>query len=221
MITLTDSSTRTLNDSQPEYKSVVERIKQLNWPELSSSDLTSVWYLSWVAAVEFAEALRIALDIYPQHRGLTLMARGELKTKNLRLEDFLQAGDHYEFLEHFLKKYGVVERIDQSLVEHGERYLQACRKLSGYDRAMTVFSRELELSGIFERILEAPDWSAPGLYAFRHYLARHIQFDSSAGGHHDLTSDFPVDDRVLPFYQARLESFRLIPTLFSRADALA
>jgi hypothetical protein len=204
-------------DDQDSYKEIVQQIKHLNWCGLDTIGLTKVWYLSWIAAVEFAEALRITLDLYPNHRGLAKMARGELKTRNLRLEDYLQAGDHHEFLEHFLNKQGVINRIDEALVNHGVRYMNACRELSDTDRAMTVFSRELELAGIFERILEAPDWSAPGLYAFRHYLSRHIVFDSSVGGHHELTSDFPVDDRVKPFYQARLDSFRLIPILFEKA----
>lgn len=209
------------NCNQLKHKQVVERIKQLNWSKLDKDELTKVWYLSWVAAVEFSEALRIALELYPDHQGLKKMARGELKTKNLSLEDYRHAGDHHEFLAHFLKKHGVMDEMDKTLVHRGNEYLNACQQLPATDRAMTVFSRELELSGIFERILDAPDWSAPGLYAFHHYLTRHIQFDSGAGGHHELTRDFPVDDRVLPFYVARLESFRLIPTLFEKLGLLA
>ena len=216
MTTLTENSVPMMSD-QPDYKLVVEQIKHLNWSNLDTSELTKVWYLSWVAAVEFAEALRIALDLYPDHRGLAKMARGELNTKNLFLDDYHQAGDHHEFLEHFLKKHDVINQMDETLVQQGVEYLNACRNLSSADRAMTVFSRELELSGIYARILDAPDWSAPGLYAFRHYLVKHIQFDSGTGGHHDLTSDFPVDDHVLPFYEARLESFRLVPALFATA----
>src|SRR5947209_2147893 len=120
--------TFTAHATQPAYKLVVEQIKQLDWGVLNSADLTKVWYLSWVAAVEFAEALRIALELYPHHRGLTLMARGELKTRNLRLDDYVEAGDHHEFLEHFLRKHGVFGQIDGAMVEHGVRYLDACRK---------------------------------------------------------------------------------------------
>ncbi len=198
----------------PKSKEVVRQIKALNWENLSSDELVVVWYLSYVAAVEFAEALRLALRLYPDNPGLKAMAYGELKTRNLSLDDFRAAGDHHEFLAHFLAKHDVTEQMERQLGEHAAAYLAACRSLSDDVRAMTVFSREEELSGIFARILQAGDWSAPGLYAFRHYLSRHIVFDSGEGGHYDLVSDFPVDDQVLPFYEARLKTFKLVPSLW-------
>lgn len=65
------------------YPGWVARIKGLNWDSLEGDDLQVAWYLHWVAAVEFGEALRIALRLYPDHEGLREMAHGELKTKNL------------------------------------------------------------------------------------------------------------------------------------------
>lgn len=206
------ANTETVN--APKSKEVVGKIKALNWENLSRDELVVVWYLSYVAAVEFAEALRIALRLYPDHPGLKAMAYGELKTRNLALEDFRSPGDHHEFLAHFLAKHDVTAKMERELGEHAARYMAVCRSLSDEVRAMTVFSREEELSGIFARMLQASDWSAPGLYAFRHYLSRHIVFDSGTGGHHDLISSFPVDDQVLPFYEARLETFKLVPSLW-------
>jgi hypothetical protein len=196
-----------------KYKDWVRRIRMLPFDKLTSEELQGVWYLSWVAAVEFAEALRLSQDLYPDHIGLQTMILGELETANLALDEFQQPADHHQFLEFFLRKHGVMETEGAKLGEHAERYLAACRALDPHTRAMTIFSREEELSGIFGRILDAPDWSAEGLYAFRHYLTNHIVLDSSEGGHHDLVSDFEVDDRVEPFYRARFESFRLIPAL--------
>lgn len=197
------------------YKSVVRRIRLLNWENLNGEELQMVMYLSWVAAVEFAEALRLAQALYPEHHGLQQMAHGELKTKNLQLDDFTAAGDHHEFLRHFLLKHGIIEMLEPRLGPHAAVYLDACRALRPEIRAMTVFSREEELSGIFVGMLDAKDWSAPGLDAFNHYLSRHIAFDSSQGGHHDLISNFEVDENVLPFYEARLETFRLVSSLWS------
>ncbi|MDR3440146.1 hypothetical protein [Telmatospirillum sp.] len=201
------------------HKAVVREIKGLNWENLDGDDLQVVMYLSYIAAVEFAEALRLALDLYPSHEGLLEMAHGELKTKNLLLDDYRDAGDHHEFLAHFLEKHDLTEPMRQRLGRHADAYLAACRSLDENVRAMTVFSREEELSGIFARMLDAEDWSYPGLYAFRHYLSRHITFDSGEGGHHDLVSSFPIDDRVYPFYAARLETFRLVPHLFELTPA--
>jgi hypothetical protein len=106
-----------------------------------------------------------------------------------------------------------MEKMNAKYGAHAEKYLAACRALDPETRAMTVFSREEELAGIFARFLDAEDWSGEGVYAFKHYLSTHIVLDSSEGGHHDMISDFPVDDSVLPFYEARLETFRLLPTL--------
>lgn len=212
------SSAAQLQPSAKTYKTTVAKIRDLPWHRLNGDELQAVMYLSWVAAVEFGEALRITLKLYPTHAGLREMAHGELKTKNLLLEDFVQAGDHHEFLGHFLRKDGLMERMEARYGELAERYLAECRSLSEADRAMTVFSREDELSGIFAEILKAPDWTAPNVYAFQHYLSRHISFDTGEGGHHDLTSDFHVDERVAPFYAARLETFRLIPGLWRTED---
>ena len=209
-------SATTLQKTPILYKTTVSTIRDLNWSQLNGDELSLVMYLSWVAAVEFAEALRISLRLYPNHAGLREMAHGELKTKNLLLEDFVEAGDHHEFLGHFLRKHGLMEKMESSFGALAQDYLAACRRLPEDIRAMTVFSREDELSGIFIKILTAPDWSGTGLYAFQHYLSRHITFDTGDGGHHDLTKDFPIDERVAPFYEARLDTFRLIPNLWAK-----
>lgn len=203
-----------------EYKNVVSDIRSLPFEHMTSHELTQVWYLSWVAAVEFAEALRLSLRLYPDHPGLQMMAFGELETTNLSLHEFQEPADHHRLLEHFLRKHEVIDQMEPDLGDAARGYLAACRSLDPETRAMTVFSREEELSGIFARFLDAADWSAPGLYAFEHYLRTHIVLDSGEGGHHDLTSDFPLDDRVLPFYQARLDSFQLVGSL-ARSDVFA
>jgi hypothetical protein len=69
------------------------------------------------------------------------------------------------------------------------------------------------LPDIFAEILKAPDWSADGLAAYKYYLKRHILLDSQPGGHAELLDGFTVDDSVAPFYEARLNLYRCIPTL--------
>jgi hypothetical protein len=199
-------------ETSRNYKQVVQEIKDLNWENLDSHDLQRLMHLSHVSAVEFAEALRIANRLYPEDGELKEMSAGELETQNLEFEGYKAPGDHAEFLQHFLEKYGLSN--DPDLMNHGEEYLKACRQLPDEVRAMTIFSREEELSGIFERVLEAKDWSADGLPAFQYYLRKHIELDSHAGGHHDLTKKFPIDEKVAPFYEARLEMYKAIPKLF-------
>lgn len=194
------------------YKNVVDRIKNLRWENLDGSSLQELMYISYVAAREFAESLRIALELYPDDEQLKVMAKGELQTNNLVFGGINITGDHADFLAQVKSEIGFVPRAD--LLEKTDRYLEVCRSLSRYARAMSVFSREEELSSIFERVLKAKDWSAPGLDAFRYYLETHIKLDSSKGGHHDLLSHFQIDDSVRPFYEARLEMYKAIPKLF-------
>lgn len=203
------------------FKNIVREIRELPWDQLDGPALQRLMFISAVYAREFAEALRIALRLHPDHPDLCAMARGELDTSNLRYGDYTQPGDHADFLAFFLQRHGV--RGDTLLLQHASTYLSACRQLSAEVRAMSVFSREAELSGVFRQILQAPDWTAPGLPAFQFYLEQHILFDAAEGGHHDLTRQFPVDDRLVPFYTARLNTYRAIPRLFERkpVDELA
>jgi hypothetical protein len=68
-----------------QYKEVVRKIRALPFERINGEELQLVWYLSWVAAVEFAEALRLSATLYPEHPGLASMIMGELETTNLAL----------------------------------------------------------------------------------------------------------------------------------------
>lgn len=201
------------------FKNIVREIRELPWELLDGQELQRLMFISEVYAREFAEALRIALRLHPDHPDLRDMARGELDTTNLRFGDYTLAGDHADFLSFYLQRHGI--HGDALLLQHASAYVTACRQLSPEVRAMSVFSREEELSGIFRQILQAPDWTAPGLVAFRFYMEQHILFDTAEGGHHDLTKGFPVDDRLVPFYTARINTYRAIPRLFERKPVLA
>lgn len=190
-----------------EYKNTVEEIKNLNWENLPPEELQILMHLSYISAREFAESLRIARKLYPDNHNLEEMAEGELETNNLSFEDYNTKGDHADFLEHFLQKNNLLNP-DQDIQFAEQGYKNFCHSLSLEARAMTIFSREEELSEIFERILKAKDWSAPGLPAFKFYLEQHIALDAGEGGHAELTKEFPVNDSVKPFYEARLEMYK-------------
>lgn len=206
------------HDTEParDYKQIVEEIKNLAWEKLSAKELQELMYLGAVAAVEFAEALRVALTLYPKDSNLLAMAAGELETDNLVLEDYSARADHLEFLKHFLKKYNLEQAVSPETVIAGATYISECRKLSAETRAMSVFSREEELSNIFNKILQAPDWDAPGLEAYKYFLERHIHIDTDEGGHHDMVKKFPIDNSIAQFYSARLDLYKSIPTLFEK-----
>ncbi len=188
------------------FKTVVAQIRNLPWQKLASHELLKLMVLSAYAALEFAESLRIALKLNPDNPSLREMADGELypEAHNLQHDDYDQPGDHSAFLLHFIKKHGLNQMFPDA-VAAGEAYLAQVRELPDEVRAMSIISRETELSGIFERILEDQDWSTPPLPAFRYYLARHIELDSAEEtGHAALLSGFAVDDSVTEFYRIRL-----------------
>ncbi|MSR71625.1 MAG: DUF3050 domain-containing protein [Candidatus Taylorbacteria bacterium] len=196
------------------FENLVENIKRLAWEKLSGQELQTVMILSAYAAREFAESLRIALGLYPTSHVLREMASEELQTSNLRFEDYAREGDHGDLLWYFIGKYKLTEG-NREAVAVGEKYFETIRQLSPEIRAMSIFSRERELPGIFTRILEAKDWSQVGLSAFQYYIEEHIRLDSKDGGHADMLADFTVTDEVTPFYRARLDLYRCLPKLFS------
>lgn len=191
------------------YKTVVDEIRRLPWKSLDRVQLLRLMYIAYVAAQEFAEALRIALRVHKDDASLREMARGELKTDNLRFDDYEHRGDHWEFLAHFLAKVEFIPDSALQIATH--EYSLACRQLSNEVRAATIFSREHELSGIFRAILENDHWEGETLEAFRYYLARHIELDTEQGGHADLVRQFEIGDEVLPFYVARRRVYDTIP----------
>lgn len=202
------------------YRAWIDKIVDLPFKDLESQDLVLMCYLSWVTAVEFAEALRLAEGIYGDHAGLQDLIAGELQTDNLDYDDYHRVGDHHEFLAHFLAKYGHTDELEAKLGAYAAEYLSQCRALDDETRAATIFSREEELPRIFSCFLTAPEqnWEIPVLNAYRYYLDRHIALDSGEGGHAELVGDLSVDDRVESFYHARFRLYRCIPA-FARSGA--
>ncbi len=157
--------------------------------------------------MEFAASLRHAKELYKDDLRLKDMMDGELETDNMAYEDYRGPGDHWQFLDHFIKKLRIApsnEGVNVAIKD----YVAAVEELSPEDRAMTVFSREEELALIFEKIVSSNDWDAIGYGFYRHYLESHILFDSGDGGHHHLTQHFRLHESVLDkFYQIRLKLY--------------
>ncbi len=198
-----------------KYKQIVKAIRELKWENLPAEDLQKLMILAEYSAREFAESLRIALQIYPENEELQEMAHGEINTNNLKFKDYNGRGDHSHFLEYFIAKYKINQKVSSEVISAGDHYITEIRKLPKEVRAMSIFSREQELPGIFQRILQAKGWKAQGLPEFKYYLEQHILLDSSSGGHSDLVQDFLVDDRMEKFYKIRLEMYKSIVKLFN------
>ncbi len=191
------------------YKDLVKKIADLDWAKASPGDII---LLSRGTAVEFADSLRVATHLYPKDERLAEMVQGELKTDNMRFEDYKKKGDHWEFLDYFIHKLQIVASKD-GLALAIKKYSDVVENFSDTDRAMTVFSREEELTLIFKKILQAHDWDGLGFGFYRHYLESHILFDSGAKGHHYLTQHFPIhehEDVLERFYKIRLNLYSVL-----------
>ena len=196
------------------YKSIVNSIKSLKWQNLSAENLQSLMVLAAFAATEFGGSLRIALRHHPKSSAFLEMAEGELQTNNLRFGTYTKTGDHADFLWYFIEKNKLIEKVPLDIPLFGAKYFSSINGLPEDLRVMSVVSREHELSEIFRRILEAEDWSLPGLPEFKYYLEEHRKIDSKEGGHSDLLKDFAVDDSVAEFYKIRLGMYECLTNLF-------
>lgn len=191
------------------YKDLVQKITDLSWHTASPADII---LLSRCTAMEFASSLRLAKKLYQNDERLAGMMRGELETDNMTFDDYRKHGDHWEFLDHFISKHNI-RASKSSLGDTMIEYTKSVDGFSDVDRAMTVFSREEELTSIFEKIITAHDWDLLGYGFYKYYLKQHIFFDSGEQGHAWLTQHFPLHELTLEdFYSIRL---KLYSTLFS------
>lgn len=186
------------------HKIIVQQIANLDWAKASPTDII---LLSLCTAKEFAASLRLAVSLYPNDERLKEMVSGELETDNMPFEDYTKKGDHWEFLDHFIKKHGITS-TSPKLQSAMDEYVRGVEAFSDTERAMTIFSREEELTGIFEKIVAAHDWDALGLGFYAYYLRQHIFFDSGDKGHAWLTKHFPMHEPTLvEFYKIRLSLY--------------
>ncbi len=207
-----------------KYKEIVKQLLSIDWSKIQTEkQLTELMFLSLVTAIEFQGSLRIARDLYPANKNLREMADGELQTNNLIFSDYNYVGDHWEFLQHFLNKAGVIKegwKVQDELSNISEDVYRSALKysicifadMSYEDRAMSIFSREEELSKIFSDMLEKiPVFKSKKLpehlRAYKYYLERHIALDSEVGGHQDLVKEFKITDEVSHFYELRLNLY--------------
>jgi hypothetical protein len=135
------------------YKDIVLEITRLPWQDALPQEIILV---SHCTAKEFATSLRLAQKLYPDDDRVREMIDGELETDNMVFEDYQKRGDHWEFLDHFIAKHSIAS--DRTALKNAiEVYTSAVDGLSDIHRAMTIFSREEELTLIFQRLVTAHD----------------------------------------------------------------
>jgi hypothetical protein len=215
------------HDEQPaakaafKFENVIDAICDMPWERLSDDELLRAAMAYYYFSVQFRENLEVACGLYPEDEKLKDLSLGECNTSNLSPWEGVaaegEAMNHDEFMHRllglqFITDVGALERA-------GERYLAQTRGTSDQAKAKSIASYEDGgLEKVFSAILRSPSWNGPGLGAFRHFLEKHIEFDSdSDGGHGALSRHIPVDDSILPLWSAFEEILRSAVPAFAHA----
>lgn len=190
------------------YSQLIDEICDLNWTGLTQEELISVAWVYYHFSVQFRECLEIAGELYPEDERLLELDHGERNTSNLSPWPGVAAIDekmnHDEFMRRTLNLTAIPDERRRALQAIGQTYLSKLRTIDRRTKATALASYEDGgLEKVFGAILTARHWDRPLLQAFKHFLEKHIQFDSDPEqGHGALCRHLPPDDRVVPLWAA-------------------
>ena len=191
---------------------VVDDICNLNWRGLSSDELIDVAWTYYYFSVQFRENLGIACELFPEDEQLLELDRGERDTDNLSPYPGVMArgerANHDEFMRRALQLTPIDDVRRRRLENNGETYLARVRAADKWTRATSMASYEDGgLERVFKSMLLARDWNDPVLRAFKHFLEKHIEFDSDAeNGHGSLCRHLPPVDGICELWTAFKDS---------------
>ncbi len=184
------------------YLPVIEEISGFKWSSLDRVQLTAVARAYWYFSIQFRENLQIALSMHPDDAQLQSLVREECATDNLSpwpgVATSGEQMNHDEFMRRLLRLSPVDPDQQVTARTAGRRYLSLSRQADDLTRAMSIASYECGgLECIFREILRARHWDTPLLAAFRHFLGKHVEFDSDPEqGHGALIRHLVPDDRI-------------------------
>jgi hypothetical protein len=191
---------------------VVEAICALNWRDLSLDQMIDVAWAYYYFSVQFRENLAAARELLPDDEQLEELDRGERDTYNLSpYPGVVAAGErvnHDEFMRRALTLTPIDDLRRRRLENIGSAYLDKVRQADNWTKAASLASYEDGgLEKVFRSMLRAPHWDAPLLLAFKHFLEKHIEFDSDVeNGHGGLCRHLPPNDGVRELWTAFKES---------------
>jgi hypothetical protein len=184
------------------YKPVIEEICALSWSVLDRSQLSAAAWAYYFFSIQFRENLEIAYSMHPDDEQLQSLVREECRTDNLSPWPGVAAEgeelDHDEFMRRLLSLSPIDSDLRVTIEAEGQRYLAKTRAVDDYVRAISIASYEAGgLEAVFKAFLLAPVWDTPLLAAFKHFLMKHIDFDSDPDqGHGALVRHLVPDDRI-------------------------
>jgi hypothetical protein len=190
------------------YQQVLDEICDLNWIDLTGSELIRVAWAYYHFSVQFRECLEIARALYPDDERIQQLDHGERDTDNLSpwpgVAVIGERMNHDEFMRRTLELTAISSESRRTLEAVGQVYLAKTRAIDRGTRALALASYEDGgLERVFNAILTARRWEDPLLRAFKHFLVEHIRFDSDPEqGHGALCRHLTPDDRVVPLWAA-------------------
>jgi hypothetical protein len=111
---------------------------------------------------------------------------------------------HDEFMRRTLLLTPVQDDTKQRLTALGSTYLAKVRGTDLFTRAISLASYEDGgLEKVFRSVLRGKEWDDALLRAFRHFLVKHIEFDSDPDhGHGAICRHLIPDDSITPLWIA-------------------
>ena len=217
----------TLAPTWTAHDAVVEEICKLDWSGLDRSDISAAAWAYYYFSIQFRENLRLAHQLRPDDPALGRLVAEECDTDNLSpWPGVAEAGErlnHDEFMRRVLTLSPIDPGTQREVEQAGERYLAEIRAMAPYARAVSISSYEDGgLERVFTAILQCACWDTPLLQGFRHFLVKHIGFDSDPGqGHGSLVRHLPPDERVVVAWEALYQLFvTAVPRLADARDGL-
>ena len=196
-------------------ETALDRICRFDWVGLDQNGLTACAWAYYFFSVQFRENLTIAHTLHPSDV-ITALLAGECDTDNLSPWPGVAApGErmhHDEFMRRALRLPVGITKDRVAVIKYfGERYLMAVQDESDLTRAASIASYEDGgLQRMFTAMLQGDDarWQTPLLRAFRHFLEKHIEFDSDPEeGHGALARSLPPNHRVEHLWQLLYKLF--------------
>jgi hypothetical protein len=182
-------------------RTILDKICDLNWALLDREGISAVCWAYYYFSIQFRENLEVAYRLYPSE-ALASLVKGECDTDNLspwpRVVEVGEKADHDEFMRRLLLLSPTDPATRQRIEEAGAWYLARTRAQDDHTKASSIASYEDGgLERLFTAILTCQCWDTPLLAAFRHFLLKHISFDSNPdGGHGALARHLASDARV-------------------------
>jgi hypothetical protein len=189
-------------------ESTVDEICGLDWAALDRFQLTAVAWADYYFSIQFRENLEVLHQEYPEDFQVQRLVQEECATDNLSpwrgLAETGEKLNHDEFIRRTLQLGQLVDRELQIAIETaGEAYLASSRRMDDQIKVMSISSYECSgLESVFKAMLQASDWNTALLQAFRHFVVKHVGFDSDPEqGHGVLVRHVAPDHRVRGVWQ--------------------